>query len=120
MRILNLGAGVGSTTVYLLAMDGTIPTFDAAIFADTQAEPTDVYRHLQWLQGLGGPRIIVRSRGDLGKQLVEGVNAAGAGRRPRHEGDSTRFVSIPAFSSAPPRRREGGPCRAAMHQGAQG
>lgn len=97
MRILNLGAGVGPTTVYLLAMDGLIDPIDHAIFADTMGEPAAVYSHLRWLQSLGGPPIIVRSRGDLAANLSRGVNAAGQGRK----GGSGRFVSIPAYTSAP-------------------
>lgn len=49
LRILSLGAGVQSTTVLLLACEGTIPTFDAAIFADTGWEPAEVYKHLDRL-----------------------------------------------------------------------
>lgn len=49
-RILSLGAGVQSTTLALLSAKGEIPPFDAAIFADTQAEPGAVYRHLDWLE----------------------------------------------------------------------
>jgi len=97
MRVLNLGAGVGSTTVYLLAMDGLIDPIDYAVFADTMGEPKAVYEHLRWLQGLGGPRIAVRSRGDLAMNLSRGVHAAGQGRK----GGSRRFVSIPAYTSSP-------------------
>lgn len=89
-RVLNLGAGVGSTTVYLLAMEGKIPPIDAAIFADTHGEPAEVYRHLEWLQSLNGPPILVRSRGNLAEDLIKGIkNTQG------------RFISIPAFTDAP-------------------
>ncbi|MBO4275499.1 hypothetical protein [Microbispora triticiradicis] len=49
LRLLSLGAGVQSTAILLLACDGTIPTFDAAIFADTGWEPKAVYDHLDRL-----------------------------------------------------------------------
>jgi len=49
LRILSLGAGVQSTTVALLAAEGAIPPLDAAIFADTGAEPQGVYAHLERL-----------------------------------------------------------------------
>lgn len=97
-RILNLGAGIGSTTVYLLAMDGLIDSFDVAIFADTQGEPKSVYRHLQWMQeqeAKGGPPIIVVSRGNLAENLINGVNSDGKGRK------KGRFVSIPAYTKTP-------------------
>lgn len=90
LRILNLGAGVQSTTVYLLSMEGRIPLFDRAIFADTQEEPAAVYRHLEWLQSLGGPEILVRTIGKLGDDLVAGRHSTGQ-----------RFASIPAFTLRP-------------------
>jgi hypothetical protein len=49
LRLLSLGAGVQSSVVALMALDGDIPPIDAAIFADTGAEPEAVYRHLDWL-----------------------------------------------------------------------
>jgi hypothetical protein len=67
-HILSLGAGVQSTTVYLLAMEGELH-LDAAIFADTGDEPEAVYRHLEWLKGLKGPEILVRRRGRLSDAL---------------------------------------------------
>ena len=48
---LNLGAGVQSSTLALMAARGEVgPIPDAAIFADTQAEPASVYRWLDWLE----------------------------------------------------------------------
>lgn len=86
-HILNLGAGVQSTTLYLMFMRGEIkPQIDCAIFADTQEEPRAVYEHLAWLQSLGGPEILVRTKGKLGDDLANGVNSTGQ-----------RFASIPAF-----------------------
>jgi hypothetical protein len=35
LRLLSLGAGVQSTTVLLVACEGAIPRFDAALFTDT-------------------------------------------------------------------------------------
>jgi hypothetical protein len=46
MRLLSLGAGVQSTTLLLMALDGTLPGLDYAIFADTGWEPQRVYDHL--------------------------------------------------------------------------
>ena len=60
-HFLNLGAGVQSTALYLMSIDGDepeVPKFDAAIFADTQEEPGEVYRHLEWLEAQRGPTII--------------------------------------------------------------
>lgn len=95
-HILNLGAGVQSTTLYLMGMRGAVHPFGCAIFADTQDEPAAVYRHLEWLMSLGGPPIIVKTAGCLGDDIVNG----------RRKGKSYekwkpgRFASIPAFTTA--------------------
>jgi hypothetical protein len=87
-HILNLGAGVQSTTLYLMSMEGEAPKFDVAIFADTGEEPEAVYRHLEWLKSLNGPPILVRSVGSkLGNDLISGRNSLGG-----------QFISIPAFT----------------------
>jgi hypothetical protein len=49
--VLNLGAGVQSSCLALMAARGEVtPMPDFAIFADTQAEPTEVYTWLDWLE----------------------------------------------------------------------
>lgn len=86
LRVLNLGAGVQSTAIYLMMIDGDIPAADIAIFADVQEEPQEVYEHLERLKAMNGPEIATVTRGKLGDNLVNGVNATGQ-----------RFASIPAF-----------------------
>lgn len=50
-HIISLGAGVQSSTMALMAAHGEItPMPDAAVFADTQAEPKAVYEWLDWLE----------------------------------------------------------------------
>ena len=50
-NVLNLGAGVQSSALALMAAKGEItPMPDFAIFADTQAEPQSVYDWLDWLE----------------------------------------------------------------------
>jgi len=91
LHILNLGAGVQSTALYLMFMRGDLPMkLDAAIFADTQDEPRAVYEHLKWLQSLNGPPILVRTKGRLSEHLLKGQNSTGQ-----------RFVSIPAYTLRP-------------------
>ncbi|WP_406079207.1 hypothetical protein [Micromonospora sp. NBC_00858] len=51
-RYLSLGAGVQSSCLLLLAVRGEIPTFNAAVFADTGWEPTAVYAHVRRLERL--------------------------------------------------------------------
>lgn len=89
IHILNLGAGVQSTALYLMSMDGDLEmTFDYAIFADTGDEPDAVYEHLKWMQGLdGGAEILVKSVGCIGDDIVKGENSTGQS-----------FITIPAFT----------------------
>jgi hypothetical protein len=50
-NVLNLGAGVQSSCLALMAAKGEItPMPDFAVFADTQAEPQSVYDWLNWLE----------------------------------------------------------------------
>lgn len=88
MRILNLGAGVQSTCLYLMAVKGELE-IDCAIFADLGDEPGPVYRHLDWLKGLGGPIIHTVSAGRLGDHLIQGTDGRGG-----------RVASIPAWTAA--------------------
>lgn len=91
-HVLNLGAGVQSTTLYLMIMrcELDIP-LDCAVFSDLGEEPASVYRHLDYLIGLAGPKIhVVKRHGELrlGDALLQ-RNTLGA-----------RFASIPAFTAA--------------------
>lgn len=95
-RFLNLGAGVQSTAIYLMAMDGEIEPFEAAIFADVQEEPDDVYDHLAWMESLGGPPIIRVTAGRLGDALEAGSDARGNCRT-----DGGHYISIPAYQLNP-------------------
>lgn len=100
IRILNLGAGVESTSLYLMAMRQDepehVPPFDYAIFADTQEEPQAVYHHLEWLKSLGGPPILTATAGKLGDNLISGLDLTG-----------NRFVSIPVFLKVEGQDKEG-------------
>lgn len=100
LRILNLGAGVQSTAVFLMAHEGLIAPIDHAIFADTQEEPQAVYDHLEWMRTIPAPvpLLHVATAGKLGNQLM--VNSTGG-----------RFVSIPAFTGKHhENRRHAEPC----------
>ena len=66
-RALSLGAGVQSTTVLLLALDGAIPPFDTIVFADTGDEPAAVYEHLTRLREIAP--IVTVSAGRLGDTI---------------------------------------------------
>lgn len=96
-HVLNLGAGVQSTALALLAAERKIQyageppvELHAAVFADTGEEPEDpghsVYTHLEWLRKQLPFPIVVRSAGRLGEHLMHG------------KGSTKRFASIPAFT----------------------
>lgn len=70
MIILNLGAGVQSTTVLLMSHKGFLPQIHHAIFADTKAEPQSVYKHLEWLKSEVKIPIHVISAGNLETDLI--------------------------------------------------
>lgn len=100
-EVLNLGAGIGSTTCYLLSLNREIPLYDAAVFADTGEEPTPVMRHLEWMKSLHGPTILTASAGRLGDDLIKGRNADGK------QSKKGRFTSIPAFTAPDHEDRQG-------------
>lgn len=88
---LSLGAGVQSSTMALMAAHGEIdPMPDAAIFADTQAEPAAVMDWLDWLETqLPFPvyRVTAGSLADKEMEL----------RRSKKTGLLYRKSQIPAF-----------------------
>ncbi len=93
-HILNLGAGVQSTALYLLDLDGDLLEetgikFTHAVFADTQDEPDAVYEHLSWLEAQGGVPILKATAGRIGDDLLYGIKG------------KKRFASIPAFTKHP-------------------
>lgn len=82
LTVLSLGAGVQSTTLYLLALHGEIAKPDFAIFADTGWESQATYDHLAWLIETFGDQIPILwiSGGDLREDTLAA---------------STRFASMP-------------------------
>lgn len=89
LTALSLGAGVQSTTLLLLAVEGVLPKPDVAIFADTGWEPAAVYAHLDRLAVVAagaGIELIRVSRGNLRDDATD----------PAH-----RFASVPYFTLAP-------------------
>lgn len=89
MRFLSLGAGVQSSTVALMIAHGEIAPVNAAIFSDTQWEPSGVYRWLDWLdaeiQRLPHPFPIHRvTRGSIRDGVLVKQNDTGE-----------RFASVP-------------------------
>lgn len=71
-NVLNLGAGVQSSCLALMFARGEIgPMPDFAIFADTQAEPTSVYRWLDWLEKQLPFPVIRVTKGSLTEEILK-------------------------------------------------
>lgn len=70
---LSLGAGLQSTALYLLCERGDpgFPRPDAAIFADTGAEPSYVYQHLERLKQRDSIPILVAKPPSLEASLID-------------------------------------------------
>ena len=80
-HIISLGAGVQSSTMALMAAHGEItPMPDAAIFADTQAEPQEVYDWLDHLETLLPFPVYRVSKGSLTEDTLR-VRTARKGHR---------------------------------------
>ena len=106
ITVISLGAGVQSTTMALLAAHGEItPMPDAAIFADTYAEPQPVYDHLAWLCSenvLPFPVHIVTA----GNILHDTLAAAGGVAHGRGSGPTAPFFTKGRDGRAAPLRRQ--------------
>lgn len=87
---LSLGAGVQSTTLALLAVEGVLPRPDVAIFADTGWEPRAVYQHLDRLATTLDDAGIPLHRVSKGNLRDDAIN-------PAH-----RYASVPYFVRNPP------------------
>jgi hypothetical protein len=86
---LELQPGTRRRTGVLLAVRGRIPTFDAAIFADTGWEPANVYRQLARLTriaGQAGIPVVRVSNGHIRKDALDSAH---------------RFASMPLFILGP-------------------
>ena len=71
LQILSLGAGVQSSALALMSEYGELPRLDAAIFADTGAEPAAVYEWLEILKDKVGFPVFTVAHGDLTTDAVE-------------------------------------------------
>lgn len=93
-NILNLGAGVQSSTLALMTAAGEInPMPNFAIFADTQAEPDSVYRWLDWLERQLPFPVHRVTRGDMTEYMLE--------LRDTKDGRLYTKSVIPAYMQAP-------------------
>jgi hypothetical protein len=89
VKLLSLGAGVQSTTLALMGVEGGLEKLDGAIFADTGWEPRRVYEHLDRLEVVlaeAGVPLYRVSRGNLRADSLD----------PAH-----RYASVPYFVRNP-------------------
>ena len=96
-NILGLGAGVQSTTLFLLSCRGLLPKYDVCVFADTKWESAETYRHLDRLEAEGakfGLKIARVSGGNLRDEALAGA------RGDREAG--SRGAWLPMFVTNPP------------------
>ena len=77
-RVISLGAGVQSSAMLLMALEGRFGDLpDAAVFADTQCEPYYVYEWLDFLTALVTPFPIIRAtKGNLAEAYLSGLRCA--------------------------------------------
>ena len=71
LRVLSLGAGVQSSTLALMIQKGEVPMVDCAIFADTGAEPKEVYVWLEWLRNELWFPVYIAKDNDLKEDIIE-------------------------------------------------
>ena len=93
-NVLSLGAGVQSSTLALMASHGEVgPMPDFAVFADTQAEPLEVYDWLNWLETKLAFPLYRVTAGSLAESAL----------RPRISKTGDRYTknAIPAYTSNP-------------------
>lgn len=83
ITVLNLGYGVQSSTIAMMASLGEIEAPDCAIFADTHAEPEHVYRWIEWLTPRLTFPVLFVSAGDLRQEMLDAAKGLrGAWGRP--------------------------------------
>ena len=65
LRVLSLGAGVQSSTLFYKIINNEVEPVDCGIFADTGNEPREVYDYLQYIKSLSNFPIYIVSKGNI-------------------------------------------------------
>ena len=100
-HFLNLGAGVQSSTMALMASQKEItPMPECAIFADTMAEPKEVYDWLDWLETKLAFPVYRVNKGDLTKASLTPAKATAKAKLYK-EGEEYMKRIIPLFGLMP-------------------
>lgn len=97
IRVLSLGAGVQSTTLLLMSCLGELPLLDAAVFADTQWEPAEVYAHLDWLTEYARGAGIRVHRVSQGNLRTDAIVSQVRGTKIKGQ----RWASMPLYTLGP-------------------
>ena len=101
INVINLGAGVQSSTMALMAAKGEItPMPDCAIFADTQAEPDSVYEWLDWLEKELPFPVYRVTKGNLTEKSLNPAIATAKAKK-YEEGEKYMKRIIPLFGQKP-------------------
>ncbi len=101
INVINLGAGVQSSTMALMAAKGEItPMPDCAIFADTQAEPDSVYEWLDWLEKELPFPVYRVTKGNLTEKSLTPAVATSKAKN-YEEGEEYMKRIIPVFGKMP-------------------
>lgn len=101
INVINLGAGVQSSTMALMAAKGEItPMPDCAIFADTQAEPDSVYEWLDWLEKELPFPVYRVTKGSLTERSLTPAVATSKAKN-YEEGEKYMKRIIPVFGKMP-------------------
>jgi hypothetical protein len=88
-KVISLGAGVQSSTLFLLSCKGILPKADIAIFSDTGWEPPEVYEHLERLKEEGrkaGIPVVTVEKGNIKDEYLSAMESGAA------------FAAIPVYS----------------------
>ena len=99
VTILSLGAGIQSTALALLLDQDMLPGYakpDAAVFADTKAEPEWVYKTVKDLSEILSYPVITTSYSDLEADTWATLRREGTRKRPAQTSESI-FFDIPTY-----------------------
>lgn len=92
--VLSLGAGIQSTTLYLMSALGHLPPIDFAIFADTGWESESTYRHIEFLKSNYNIPIETVSAGNIFNDTLSSFTDS----NPYFLDSSSRWISLPAWT----------------------
>lgn len=100
LRVLSFGAGVQSTAILYMMVQGDLPKVDACVFADTGWEPKEVYEHLAFCEKLAtdnGIPFYRCSAGNIYEDSLKSAVRAVQGKEDNNFKGAARAVSMPMY-----------------------